>query len=136
VENRESQWDHDPAHDAPRGVECSECSGDATVSAVCAECAVSLLDEERVCLEQLERVTEAVRAVLAAQRAGVEARTWRAAGAGLVRELARLESVMRARGMLPSSAASRLSRTPHERLEEAEARRDDAALERRRLEDR
>lgn len=136
MENRESQWDHDPAHDAPRGVECSECSGDATVSAVCAECAVSLLDEERVCLEQLERVTEGVRAVLAAQRAGVEARTWRAAGAGLVRELARLESVMRARGMLPSSAASRLSRTPNERLEEAEARRDDAALERRRLEDR
>jgi hypothetical protein len=52
-----------------------------------------------------------------------------------VRELARLESVMRARGMLPS-AASRLSRTPYERLEEAEARRDDAALERRRLEGR
>lgn len=135
MENRESQWDHDTAHDAPRGVECSECSGDASVSAVCAECAASLLGEERVCLEQLERVTEGVRAVLAAQRAGVEARTWRAAGAGLVRELARLESVMRSRGMLPS-AASRLSRSPHERLEEAEARRDDAALERLRLEDR
>jgi len=135
MDDRESQWDHNPSHDAPRGVECSECSGDASVSAVCAECAESLLEEERVCLEQLERVTEGVRAVLSAQRAGVEARTWRAAGAGLVRELARLESVMRARGMLPS-AASRLSRTPYERLEEAEARRDDAALERRRLEGR